>query len=55
MQKNSSSKFDKIHSEQLKTVAPQKPKTGHYVETYGCFNAASTQVIRETAKTGSAH
>lgn len=46
MQKNDEKKFDKIHAQQMKSIVPHKPKTGHYVETYGCFNAATTPVVR---------
>lgn len=46
MKKNSSTKFDKIHAQQVGVMAPQKPKTGHYVETNAGFNAAMTSVVR---------
>ena len=45
MQEQQTTKFEKIHAAQMKSIVPQKPKTGHYVETHGCFNAATTPVI----------
>jgi hypothetical protein len=32
------------------TLVPHSPKTGHYVGTYGCFNAATTDIIRGCLK-----
>ncbi len=53
MQQNSKETFDKIHAQQMaKAVLPHRPKTGHYVETNGCFNAATTKIVRTTKKAG---
>ena len=53
MQQNSKDTFDKIHAKQIPTMmVPHRPKTGHYVETHGCFNAATTNVVRTAQKAG---